>query len=31
VFGAKASDAGAPCLFKFKGKWYLLAAHQAGW
>lgn len=28
---AKARDAGAPCLFKFRGKWYLLAAQQAGW
>jgi hypothetical protein len=27
----KGSDGGAPCLFKFKGKWYLLAAQKSGW
>lgn len=29
--GDKTFDPGAPCLFKFKGKWYLLAARKMGW
>lgn len=28
---AKAVDAGALCLFTFRGKWYLLATQQMGW
>jgi hypothetical protein len=27
----KGTDAGAPSLFRFKGKWYLMAAQKSGW
>jgi hypothetical protein len=31
VAGKKGGDVGAPCLFKFEGKWYLLVAQHSGW
>lgn len=29
--GSKGKDMGAPCLFAFGGKWYMLAAQHTGW